>query len=104
MAFITDYKEAIDFFTAHTKEEIDTRFIRSISPHQFEHSMIFTMDDGSTYHVSKQRGIIIHSYSDTWRNPEHREVVYDANEEVKKMIAEFNEWNNAKSEIKMEVY
>ena len=100
MAHISDYKEAIVFFTNHSDIDFDINFIESISPHAYEPTMIFKMSDGSTYHVSKECGFIIHTYPDTWRNPEHREVIYDADEEVKKIIADFREWSkNRTSEI-----
>ena len=104
MKHINEYKEAIEFFFTHANIDFDTVFITNITSQFYEPIINFYMSDNTTYHVSTTDKLIVHVYYDTWRNPNHKEVIYDANEEVKKIIAEFNEWHNTKSEIKTEVH
>ena len=74
---LEDYKKAIDILVSAIGE--DTCCFVSVSASLFGDRFIFNIDSDTRYIVSIETGRITKEFTDTWRNPEHKEIICEGN-------------------------
>ncbi len=72
--FLQDFQEVINILAKALGGKCTCCF-QNIGVNVFGDKFIFTIDDNSHYVVNVETGRITKEFSDTWRNPEHMEIL-----------------------------
>ena len=74
--FLQDFQAVINILAKALGGKCTCCF-KSISVNYFGDKFIFTIDENSFYVVNVETGRITKEFSDTWRNPEHIEILQE---------------------------
>lgn len=75
--FLQDFQKAINILIAALGEKQYFICFESIAHSYDGKRFIFSIDKESYYVVDIHSGRVGKNYNDTWRNPEHREILYE---------------------------
>ena len=77
--FLLDFQKAIDILIAAIGEKQWFICFDSIGPSQDGLGFVFRINEDEYYVVNIYSGCVVKKYSDTWRNPEHMEIIKNGN-------------------------
>ena len=73
--FLQDFQKAINILIAALGEKQYFICFESIAPSYDGKRFVFSIDKESYYVVDIHSGRVVKNYNDTWRNPEHMEII-----------------------------
>lgn len=76
---LQDYVKAIHILMIALAEKQYYICFESIAPSYDGNRFVFSIDKESYYVVDIHNGRVVKNYNDTWRNPEHMEVLCEGN-------------------------
>lgn len=77
--FLQDYLKAIHILMIAFAEKQYYICLESIAPSYDGKRFVFSIDKESYYVVDIHSGRVVKDYNDTWRNPEHMEIICEGN-------------------------
>lgn len=74
--FLSDFASAVNYLMKVLGDKAYMISFSNIAPSIFGDTWIFSIRDSDAYYkVYTLSGVVVKEYSDTWRNPKHREII-----------------------------